>query len=120
MMNLFTSWFLDPATRKPSLSTCPDGFTVVNQPNVKAVEAVALCTKMAEFDAKKFRVPRKGKEGGCPKEEKKVAEKKPEKKEEAPEDDGSSMPVKKKDPLDELPAGKSTWRNGRDFISTIR
>ena len=41
--------------RKPFVNVSRWFTTVVNQPNVKAVVgAVALCTKMAEFDAKKF------------------------------------------------------------------
>jgi len=60
----------------------------------------------------------KGKKEAAPKKEKKVAEKKPEKKEEAPaEDDGLSMPVKKKDPLDELPAGKFNMEEWKRFYS---
>merc|ERR1712186_12575 len=46
---------LDPAFRKPFGNVTRWFNTVVNQPNAKAVLGqVDLCTKMAEFDAKKF------------------------------------------------------------------
>merc|ERR1712083_257326 len=46
---------LDPAFRKPFGNVTRWFNTVVNQPNAKAVLGqVELCTKMAEFDAKKF------------------------------------------------------------------
>ena len=54
MLSLFTQ-VLDPAFRKPFVNVTRWFSTVVNQPNVKAVVGqVNLCTKMAEFDAKKF------------------------------------------------------------------
>merc|ERR1719430_367554 len=63
--------------------------TVINQPNAKGVlGAVALCSKMAEFDAKKFAEfsgkgagDKKGKEKAPKAEKKKEPEKKKEKKE---------------------------------------
>merc|ERR1712117_190977 len=67
--------------------------TVVNQPNFKAVSgSVELCTKMAEFDAKKFAEfsgkgdNKKEKKEKAPKQEpKKPEKKKEEKKKEEPE-----------------------------------
>ncbi len=41
--------------RKPYVNVTRWFTTVINQPNVKAVIGeIVLCTKMAEFDAKKF------------------------------------------------------------------
>merc|ERR1712106_881948 len=85
--------------------------TVVNQPNAKEVlGAVVLCSKMAEFDSKKF-ADFSGKDNKKPVKEKKPApekkkeEKKP-KKEEEPEDIGAEFQdAKKKDPLDAKPKG---------------
>lgn len=107
MLNLF-KLVLDPAFRKPYGNVTRWFTTIVNQPNVKAVIGdFALCTKMAEFDSKKY-AEFSGKGAGDKKKEKKVAAPAPakkEKKEEAPVEE-APMPVKKKDPLDELPAGK--------------
>eukprot|EP00088_Acartia_fossae_P008089 TRINITY_DN1380_c0_g1_i4.p1 TRINITY_DN1380_c0_g1~~TRINITY_DN1380_c0_g1_i4.p1 ORF type:complete len:428 (-),score=141.96 TRINITY_DN1380_c0_g1_i4:135-1418(-) len=112
MLSLF-KYVLDPAFRKPFMNVTRWFTTVINQPNVKAVIGeFALCTKMAEFDAKKFaefsgkggKDDKKKKEAKAP--QPKKEEKKAEKKKEEPAlDDGLQMPVKKKDPLDELPAG---------------
>merc|ERR1712200_308280 len=91
MLSLFKS-VLDPAFRKPYINVTRWFTTVINQPNVKAVLGdVVLCSKMAEFDSKKWaEFSGKGK-----KEDKKE--------EDAPAD----MPPieKRKDPLDELPSG---------------
>merc|ERR1719378_66070 len=103
MMNLY-KMVLDPAFRKPYGNVNRWFTTVVNQPNVKAVIGdFTLCTKMAEFDAKKYaEFSGKGKKDDKKKEKKteKKEEKKPEKKKEAApaEDlgDGLSLPVKKK------------------------
>merc|ERR1719222_1458888 len=93
MLNLF-KLVLDPAFRKSYGNVTRWFTTVVNQPNVKAVIGdFALCTKMAEFDSKKW-AEFSGKGAGDNK-----------KKEKAPAEE-PQMPVKKKDPLDELPAGK--------------
>jgi len=107
MLNLF-KFVLDPAFRNSYGNVTRWFTTVVNQPNMKAVIGdFALCTKMAEFDSKKY-AEFSGKGAGDKKKEKKAAPApvKKEKKEEAPEDDGLSMPAKKKDPLDELPSSK--------------
>merc|ERR1712080_757442 len=88
--------------------------TVVNQPNAKAVLGeVVLCTKEAQFDAKKF-AEFSGK-GDKKKEEKpkkeQPAKKEPEEKKEKPaaaaeeEDDGMPQEAKAKDPLAALPKG---------------
>merc|ERR1712235_164086 len=54
MLSLYKQ-VLDPAFRKPFTNVNRWFTTVVNQPNAKAVLGqVDLCTKMAEFDAKKF------------------------------------------------------------------
>merc|ERR1739848_73486 len=92
---------LDPAFRKPFGNVTRWFNTVVNQPNAKAVLGqVELCTKMAEFDAKKF-AEFSGK--GDNKKEKKEKEEKKEKKEveEAP-----AAPVEKKPvPFEKMPKG---------------
>merc|ERR1712173_471504 len=103
--------------------------TVVNQPSAKAVLGqVDLCTKMAEFDAKKFAEfsgkgdNKKGK-GEKKKEEKKKAEPKPKQEKKKPEpkeeDDMMDMPMpaKKKDPLDELPKGSFDLEEWKRFYS---
>merc|ERR1712233_158296 len=73
--------------------------TVVNQPNAKAVLGeVVLCTKEAQFDAKKF-AEFSGK-GDKKKEEKPKKEQPAEK-----EDDGMPKEPKAKDPLAALPKG---------------
>merc|ERR1712200_244065 len=78
MLSLFKS-VLDPAFRKPYINVTRWFTTVINQPNVKAVLGdVALCSKMAEFDSKKW-AEFSGK--------------------------GKKEDKKKKDPLDELPSG---------------
>merc|ERR1711973_43794 len=120
MLSLY-KYVLDPAFRKSYVNVNRWFTTVVNQPNVKAVIGdFVLCTKMAEFDAKKF-AEFSGKGG---KKDEKKKEKKPEKKEEkkkeaepAPEGDGLSLPVKKKDPLDELPAGTFNMEEWKRFYS---
>merc|ERR1719516_926523 len=54
MLSLYTQ-VLDLEFRKPFVNVTRWFNTVVNQPNAKAVVGqVNLCTKMAEFDAKKF------------------------------------------------------------------
>merc|ERR1719145_225091 len=54
MLSLFKS-VLDPAFRKPYINVTRWFTTVINQPNVKAVLGdVVLCSKMTEFDSKKW------------------------------------------------------------------
>jgi len=123
MINLF-KLVLDPAFRKSYVNVTRWFTTVVNQPNVKAVVgSVALCTKMAEFDAKKYaEFSGKGKKEEKPgkgKKEEKKKEAKPEKveKAETPAAEAPAMPPKKKDPLDELPAGTFNMEDWKRFFS---
>merc|ERR1711981_954391 len=54
LVNLYKQ-VLDPNFRKPFLNVTRWFTTVINQPNAKEVlGSVTLCSKMAEFDAKKF------------------------------------------------------------------
>merc|ERR1711973_71757 len=94
--------------------------TVVNQPNAKAVLGeVVLCSKEAQFDAKKF-AEFSGK-GDKKKEEK--PKKEPEKKKEKPaekaeeEDDGMPKEPKAKDPLAALPKGTFDLEEWKRFYS---
>merc|ERR1712168_1010611 len=99
--------------------------TVVNQPNAKAVLGeVVLCSKEAQFDAKKF-AEFSGK-GDKKKEEKpkkeQPAKKEPEKKKEKPaaaeeEDDGMPKEPKAKDPLAALPKGTFDLEEWKRFYS---
>merc|ERR1719422_1701698 len=100
--------------------------TVVNQPNAKAVLGeVVLCSKEAQFDAKKF-AEFSGK-GDKKKEEKPKKEqqpkKEPEKKKEKPaekaeeEDDGMPKEPKAKDPLAALPKGTFDLEEWKRFYS---
>merc|ERR1719466_566547 len=94
---------MDPNFRKPFMNVTRWFTTVINQPNAKGVlGTVALCSKMAEFDAKKF-AEFSGKGAG----DKKGKEKAPkaEKKKEEPAGDEIPMEPKKKDPMDALPKG---------------
>merc|ERR1719369_248953 len=125
MLSLYKQ-VLDPAFRKPFVNVTRWFTTVINQPNSKAVLGdVVLCTKMAEFDAKKFaEFSGKGDKKEKPAKEKKPAqEKKPaEKKEKKPkEDDEGDIDLapaepKQKDPFADMPKGTfdhenySIWR----------
>merc|ERR1712045_1112746 len=99
--------------------------TVVNQPNAKAVLGeVVLCSKEAQFDAKKFaEFSGKGdkKKDDKPKKEQ-PAKKEPEKKKEKPapaeeEDDGMPKEPKAKDPLAALPKGTFDLEEWKRFYS---
>jgi len=100
--------------------------TVVNQPHCKAVlGATTLCTKEAQFDAKKFAEfsgkgdNKKAKEAK-PKAEpakKKEPEKKKEAKKEEEEDDGMPAEPKAKDPLAALPKGTFDLEEWKRFYS---
>jgi len=123
MLSLYKQ-VLDPAFRKPFLNVTRWFTTVVNQPNAKAILGeVALCSKMAEFDAKKF-AEFSGKDNKKPAKEKKPApekkkeEKKPEKKEKtpAPEDDVPAEP-KQKDPFEKVPKGTFDLEEWKRFYS---
>merc|ERR1711963_125807 len=100
--------------------------TVVNQPNAKAVLGeVVLCSKEAQFDAKKF-AEFSGK-GDKKKEEKpkkeQPAKKEPEKEKEKPaekaeeEDDDMPKEPKAKDPLAALPKGTFDLEEWKRFYS---
>merc|ERR1712121_408995 len=112
MLSLYTQ-VLDPAFRKPFTNVNRWFTTVVNQPNAKAVLGdFVLCTKMAEFDAKKFAEfsgkgdNKKEKKEKAPKQEakKQPEKKKEEKKEEKPAED-EPKPEKKADPFEKMPKG---------------
>merc|ERR1712152_47270 len=123
MLSLYTQ-VLDPAFRKPFVNVTRWFNTVVNQPNAKAVVGqVNLCTKMAEFDAKKFAEfsgkgdNKKEKKEKAPKQEaKKPEKKKEEKKKEEPEE--PAAPVEKKpDPFEKMPKGTFDMEEWKRFYS---
>jgi len=121
LLNLYKH-VLDPAFRKPFLNVTRWFTTVINQPNAKAViGSFTLCSKMAEFDSKKFAEfsgkggDKKGKEKAPKAEKKKEPEKKKEKEVE-PEADFPMEP-KKKDPLDALPKGSFDLEEWKRFYS---
>merc|ERR1712055_1019320 len=122
LLNLYKH-VLDSAFRKPFLNVTRWFTTVINQPNAKAViGSFTLCSKMAEFDSKKFaEFSGKGagdKKAKAPKaEKKKEPEKKKEKKEEPEEDAFAAMEPKKKDPLDALPKGTFDLEEWKRFSS---
>merc|ERR1719167_1016814 len=124
MMNLY-KMVLDPAFRKPYGNVNRWFTTVINQPNVKAVVGdFALCTKMAEFDAKKFaEFSGKGKKEEKPKKEKKAAEKpaekKAEKKPEPAEDAPAPLLRRKMTPWTFYPPAPSTWMSSRGPFPTM-
>merc|ERR1739838_242121 len=103
---------LDPSFRKPFGNVTRWFNTVVNQPNFKAVSgAVELCTKMAEFDSKKF-AEFSGK-GDNKKEKKEKAPKQEAKKPEEP-----AAPVEKKpDPFEKMPKGTFDMEEWKRFYS---
>merc|ERR1712240_626886 len=115
MLSLYKQ-VLDPAFRKPFTNVNRWFTTVVNQPNAKAVLGqVDLCTKMAEFDAKKFAEfsgkgdNKKEKKEKAPKQE---AKKQPEKKKE------EEKPVEKKaDPFEKMPKGTFDLEEWKRFYS---
>merc|ERR1712193_434686 len=123
MLSLYKQ-VLDPAFRKPFVNVTRWFTTVVNQPNATAVLGqVTLCTKMAEFDAKKFaEFSGKGdkkaeKKEKAPKQEQKKPEKKKEKKEKAePEADLPPEP-KKADPFEKMPKGTFDLEEWKRFYS---
>merc|ERR1711884_422087 len=98
---------LDPAFRKPFGNVTRWFNTVVNQPNAKAVLGqVDLCTKMAEFDAKKF-AEFSGK-----------GDNKKEKKEKKPKPEEEAKPVEKKaDPFEKMPKGTFDLEEWKRFYS---
>merc|ERR1712025_1310609 len=123
MLSLYKQ-VLDASFRKPFGNVTRWFNTVVNQPNFKAVSgAVELCTKMAEFDAKKFAEfsgkgdNKKEKREKAPKQEaKKPEKKKEEKKKEEPEE--PAAPVEKKpDPFEKMPKGTFDMEEWKRFYS---
>merc|ERR1711976_811568 len=96
---------LDPNFRKPFGNVTRWFNTVVNQPNFKAVSGVVeLCTKMAEFDSKKF-AEFSGK-GDKKKEEKKA------------EPEEVAAPVEKKPcPFEKMPKGTFDLEEWKRFYS---
>merc|ERR1719394_1571325 len=123
MISLYTQ-VLDVEFRKPFVNVTRWFNTVVNQPNAKAVIGqVNLCTKMAEFDAKKFAEfsgkgdNKKEKKEKAPKQE---AKKQPEKKKEEkkPEPEEEAKPVEKKaDPFEKMPKGTFDLEEWKRFYS---
>merc|ERR1711972_660869 len=123
MLSLYKQ-VLEPAFRKPFTNVNRWFTTVVNQPNAKAVLGqVDLCTKMAEFDAKKFAEfsgkgdNKKEKKEKAPKQE---AKKQPEKKKEEkkPEPEEEAKPVEKKaDPFEKMPKGTFDLEEWKRFYS---
>merc|ERR1711909_229083 len=105
---------LDPNFRKPFGNVTRWFNTVVNQPNFKAVSGVVeLCTKMAEFDSKKF-AEFSGK-GDNKKEKKEKAPKQEEKKAEPEE---LAAPVEKKPcPFEKMPKGTFDLEEWKRFYS---
>jgi len=126
MISLYTQ-VLDAEFRKPFVNVTRWFNTVVNQPNAKAVIGqVNLCTKMAEFDAKKFAEfsgkgdNKKEKKEKAPKQEakKQPEKKKEEKKEEKPAEDEPKI-EKKADPLRKCPKEPLILKNGSDSTPTM-
>merc|ERR1712179_483233 len=123
LLNLYKQ-VMDPNFRKPFMNVTRWFTTVINQPNAKGVlGAVALCSKMAEFDAKKFAEfsgkgagDKKGKEK-APKAEKKIEPEKKKEKKEEPAGDEIPMEPKKKDPMDALPKGTFDLEEWKRFYS---
>merc|ERR1711955_134403 len=116
---------LDPAFRGSFTNVNRWFTTVINQPNAKAVLGkVVLCTKMAEFDSKKFAEfsgkgdNKKEKKEKAPKQEakKQPEKKKEEKKEEKPAED-EPKPEKKADPFEKMPKGTFDLEEWKRFYS---
>merc|ERR1711970_924425 len=109
LLNLYKQ-VMDPNFRKPFMNVTRWFTTVINQPNAKGVlGAVALCSKMAEFDAKKF-AEFSGKGAG----DKKGKEK-------APKAEKMKDPwnLRRKTPWMLYPRVLLILRNGRGFIPTM-
>merc|ERR1712025_1224336 len=124
MISLYTQ-VLDAEFRKPFVNVTRWFNTVVNQPHAKAVIGqVNLCTKMAEFDAKKFAEfsgkgdNKKEKKEKAPKQEakKQPEKKKEEKKEEKPAEDEPKI-EKKADPFEKMPKGTFDLEEWKRFYS---
>merc|ERR1712128_346588 len=121
LLNLYKQ-VLDPSFRKPFLNVTRWFTTVINQPNAKSVlGSFTLCSKMAEFDSKKFAEFSGKGAGDKAKAPKAKAEKKkePEKKKEKEVEPEADFPMepKKKDPLDALPKGSFDLEEWKRFYS---
>ena len=123
MLSLYKQ-VLDPAFRKPFGNVTRWFNTVVNQPNFKAVSgAVELCTKMAEFDAKKYAEfsgkgdNKKEKKEKAPKQEAKKPEKKKEEKKVEAEEPAAAPVEKKPDPFEKMPKGTFDMEEWKRFYS---
>jgi len=127
LLNLYKH-VLEPAFRKPFMNVTRWFSTVINQPNAKTVIGdFALCSKMAEFDAKKFAEfsgkgsSKKDAKEKAPKPEKKKEseKKKEEKKPKEPEADDNGIPAepKKKDPFESMPKGTFDLEEWKRFYS---
>jgi len=125
MLSLYKQ-VLDPAFRKPFVNVTRWFTTVVNQPHAQAVLGeVTLCTKMAEFDAKKFaEFSGKGdkkaeKKEKAPKQEQKKPEKKKEEKKKEAEPEAADVPPepKKADPFEKMPKGTFDLEEWKRFYS---
>merc|ERR1712061_673661 len=125
MLSLYKQ-VLEPASRKPFVNVTRWFTTVVNQPHAKAVLGqVTLCTKMAEFDAKKFaEFSGKGdkkaeKKEKAPKQEQKKPEKKKEEKKKEAEPEAADVPAepKKADPFEKMPKGTFDLEEWKRFYS---
>merc|ERR1712121_114879 len=123
LLNLYKQ-VLDPSFRKPFMNVTRWFTTVINQPNAKdVIGSFALCSKMAEFDAKKFaEFSGKGdkKKEAKPKAEpakKKEPEKKKEKEVEPEEEPLAPAEPKKTNPMDALPKGTFDLEEWKRFYS---
>merc|ERR1712025_726674 len=119
MLSLYKQ-VLDPAFRKPFTNVNRWFTTVVNQPNAKAVLGqVDLCTKMAEFDAKKFaEFSGKGDNKKEKKEKPKQEPKKQPEKEKEPEPEEDVPKIEKKpDPFEKMPKGTFDLEEWKRFYS---
>jgi len=118
---------LDSDFRKPFMNVTRWFTTVVNQPNVLAVLGqVVLCSKMAEFDAKKFaefsgkeKKDKPVKEKKPAQEKKKPEEKKEKKKPKEEDEDIDLAPAepKQKDPYADMPKGTFDLEEWKRFYS---
>lgn len=124
---------LEPEFRKPYQNVNRWFTTMINQPHVKSVLGeVKLCTKMAVFDAKKYKElhggagDEKKKEKPQQQQPKKAKAAKPAKKEEEDDEDEPPKPKESKDPFAALPKGtfvfddfKKVYSNACSFDNSV-
>jgi len=114
---------MDPAFRSSYINTNRWFTTLVNQPQFKAVIGdFTFCTKMAQFDAKKFQelqgASGKGGKKNQDKQQKQKQEKQQPKKAEPKADaEEAPAPKKSKDPFAELPAGNFVMDDWKKMYS---